>query len=158
LLGGTTSYWNTSFPNFQAPYPAQYSLWSYNISSQSWGQYDITFGSPNRPNSGASTEARDQALAFYFNGQLDSGSEEATTHLDKGEEAYLKGMIVVDTNNQTARNLSTQAVVGDTPRSRGEMQYIEELGGKGILVHIGGNQKGPEDASNSSMSDLVSRL
>ena len=65
-------------------------------------------------------------------------------------------MIVVDTNNQTARNLSTRAVVGDNPRSRGEIQYIEELGGKGILVQIGGNQKNSGDASSSSMDDLVS--
>ena len=65
-------------------------------------------------------------------------------------------MIVVDTNNQTARNLSTQAVVGNIPRSRGEMQYIEDMGGKGILVQIGGNQKGLDDTSSSSMSNLVS--
>ena len=144
------------FPRVSASFPGPYSLWSYNISGQSWGQYDITLSNPNRPNIGSATEARDQGLAFHFNGQIDSGSEQASIHLGDDEGAYLQGMLVVDTNNQTARNLSTQAVVGNTRRSRGEMQYIEELGGKGILVQIGGNQKEMSDTNSSSLSNLVS--
>lgn len=38
------------------------------------------------------------------------------------------------------------------------MQYVENLGGKGILVQIGGNQKGPDDTDNSSMNNLVSHI
>ena len=155
-MGGTTSYSNTSFPNFCPPYPAQYSVWSDNITSQAWAQYDVTLGSPNRPSSGSSTEARDQGLAFFFNGQLDSGSEETTTKFGDDRKVSLEGMIVIDTNNHTAKNLSTQAVVGNTPRSRGRMQYIEELGGKGILIQIGGNQKNVTNTNDTYMSDLVS--
>ena len=124
LWGGTTSYMNTSFPGFQNPYPATYSLWSYNIVNKTWGQYDVTDGSPNRPSSGSSTYSKDSALGFYFNGQLDSGSSQETQDLGDSAKVFLEGMIVVDTNKRTAQNVSTAAVVGNLPRTRGRMIYV----------------------------------
>ena len=156
LMGGTTSYSNTSFPGFLAPYPAQYSLWSYNVTNQEWGQFDITFGSPNRPSSGSYAEARDKGLGFFFNGELDSGSQESTTKFGDSGKVFLDGLIVLDTTLHTARNLSTQAVVGDAPRIRGKMEYIQELGGAGILVQIGGNAQGTGSLANATMGNLVS--
>ncbi|KAL9070535.1 MAG: hypothetical protein Q9161_004832 [Pseudevernia consocians] len=76
LYGGTTSYTNTSFPGWQPPYPSTYSLWSYNPGSTQWTQFDIGQYAPNRPSNGAAAEAVDQGLAFYFNGELDSGSSQ----------------------------------------------------------------------------------
>ncbi|KAL9125788.1 MAG: hypothetical protein Q9217_005056 [Psora testacea] len=151
LWGGTTSYFNTSFPGFRWPLPSQYSLWSYNVVSQTWGQYDTGLNIEHRPSSGSYTEARDQSLAFFFNGQLDSGSETQTNNLGDDPKVFIEGMVVINTSNQTARNLSTKAVVGDYPRSRGRMQYIKDVGGKGILVQIGGNRKHVGNYSNQYM-------
>ena len=141
LWGGTTSYWNTSFPGFEAPTPQQYSLWSFDTTTQRWDQYDLTLGSANRPSSGSFTDAKDLGLGFYFNGELDSGSEIETQTFGDGVKQLIGGMVVVDLVNQTARNLSTDAVSGDMPRSRGSMMYIHDVGSHGIVVHIGGNHQ-----------------
>ncbi|KAL9103417.1 MAG: hypothetical protein Q9163_001519 [Psora crenata] len=155
LWGGTTSDFNTSFPGYRSPLPSQYSLWSYDISTQTWGQYDTGLTVEIRPSSGSFTEARDQQLAFYFNGQLDSGSDIRTSSLGEETEVFIEGMIVINTANHTARNLSTKAVVGDYPRSRGQMEYCQGIGANGTLIQIGGNQKHANDYSNRSVVDLV---
>ena len=156
LWGGTTSEWNTSFPGYEGPSTQQYSLWSYNLVTKVWNQFDVTLGSPNRPNSGSHAEATDQGLSFYLNGVLDNGSELETEGLGTNSKQYLQGMIVINTNNQTAKNLSTSAVVGTMPRSRGQMQYISGIGAKGILVQIGGNQQSINNNTDSWVNgDLV---
>lgn len=157
LWGGTTSEWNTNFPGYEGPSVQQYSLWSYNLVTQVWNQFDVTLASPNRPNSGSYAEATDQGLAFCLNGFLDDGSEIQTEGLIPNSKQYLQGMIVIDTNNQTAKNLSTGAVVGTLPRSRGRMQYISGVGSNGILVQIGGNQQSVNNNTDSWINgDLVS--
>ena len=157
LWGGTTSEWNTSFPDYEGPSVQQYSLWSYNLVNQVWNQYDVTLDCPNRPNSGSYAEATDQGLAFFLNGFLDNGSEIQTEGLIPNSKQYLQGMVVIDTNNQTAKNLSTNAVVGTLPRSRGRMEYISGVGSHGILVQIGGNQQSINNNSDSWINgDLVS--
>lgn len=80
---------------------------------------------------------------------LDSGSEIQTQRFGNGIKQYLEGMIVIDTNNQTARNLSTRAVVGDMPRARGRMQYVSGIGDNGILVQIGGYQQSITNTTDS---------
>lgn len=63
---------------------------------------------------------------------------------------------MVDHSNQTAKNISTKAVVGNKPRSRGEMQYMGGIGGNGIIVLIGGNEKIVSDTTDRGLGDLVS--
>lgn len=157
LWGGTTSNLNTSFPGFQQPTLAANSLWGYNINSKEWTQFDVFKGSTiSRPSSGTSTEARDQGLAFYFNGEIDSGSSQETEGLGTTAKVALEGMIVINTNNQTARNVSTYGVSGDLPRTRGLLQYIIGISSNGILVQIGGNQKRVTDNVDRDVGDLVS--
>ena len=156
LWGGTTNYWNTSFPGYQDPSPQQYSLWSFDTAAQLWNQYDVTSGSANRPSRGSSAEATDQGLAFYFNGEIDSGSQMTTESFGLNRPQYLEGMIVIDTNNRTARNLSTKAVSGDVPRSRGQLEYLPKVGPKGILVQLGGNQQSVIDQTDPYTMNLVS--
>lgn len=156
LWGGTTSYWNTSFSGYEAPTPQQYSLWSFDVVAQQWDQYDDTLGSANRPSSGSYTDATDQGLSFFFNGELDSGSEIETEKFGNSVKQFLQGMIVIDTNNQTAKNLSTEAVSGDLPRSRGRMQYVSAIGPNGILVQIGGNQQQVTNTTDPYIGNLVS--
>lgn len=155
LWGGTTSFTNTSFPGWVPPSPATYSLWSYNINSTQWDQFDVRDKVPYRPSSASSAEAPDQGLAFYFNGEIDSGSSQQTQELGNDDKLFLEGMVVIDTRNHTARNLSTSAVSGNLPRSRGRMQYVPGIGEKGILVQIGGNQKPVDEIQNTYVGDLV---
>lgn len=155
LWGGTTSYLNTSFPGWASPYVSTYSLWSYSIISKKWDQHDVTRFVPRRPSSASSAEVPDLGIAFYFNGEMDSGSAQDSGIQGKDDKVFLEGMIVVDTQNQTARNISTTAVVGDKPRTRGEMQYVPGIGTKGILVQIGGNQKPVNDTQDRKVGDLV---
>lgn len=158
LYGGAVSYINTSFHNFHSPQPAQYALWSYDTSDDQWGQYDISLSVANRPSSGSFAEARDQQLAFFFNGMLEKGSQVTTESFGYTDHVYLDGMVVVNTADHTARNLSTTAVVGDRPRARGRMQYIDGIGGRGILVQIGGKQFHQGVQLGSDDGDLVRDL
>lgn len=155
LWGGTTSYLNTSFPGWLPQYVSTYSLWSYSIISKRWDQHDVTRYVPRRPSSASSAEAPDLGLAFYFNGEMDFGSAQDSGIKGKDDKVFLEGMVVIDTQNQTARNVSTANVVGDKPRTRGEMQYIPGIGEKGILVQIGGNQKPVNDTHDRLVGDLV---
>lgn len=146
---------NTSFPGFQNPYPANYSMWAYNTVNKTWTCYDMSNGSPNRPSSGSHTYSKDSALGFFFNGQVDSGSSKETVGLGDDSKIFLEGMIVVDTNQRTARNISTAAVVGDMPRTRGRMIYLSDVGDNGILVQFGGNQKPINETTNTYIGDLI---
>lgn len=138
LYGGTTSYANTSFPGWQPPYPSTYSLWSYDPESTQWSQIDVGQSAPYRPSNGAAAEAVDQGLAFYFNGELDSGSSQGNGIIT-GTNVFVSGMVVINTTDQTVRNLSTIQVSADLARARGRMQYVPGVGQKGILVLIGGS-------------------
>ncbi|MCJ1270815.1 hypothetical protein MMC22_010712 [Lobaria immixta] len=156
MWGGTTSFINTSFPDWQSPWVSTYSLWSYSIISKKWDQHDLTRTVPRRPSSASSAEIPHLGLAFYFNGEMDNGSAKDAGIQGKDDKIFLEGMLVIDTQNQTAKNISTTAVVGDTPRTRGEMQYVDGIGEKGILVQIGGNQKPVDDTQDKDVGDLVS--
>jgi hypothetical protein len=138
LYGGTTTFENTSSPFYTTPGSALYTLWSYNTLSTTWNQYDshsVCPEAPNRPNAGAWDVAQDQGLAFYFNGQVDSGSSYDTMRL--GSYSYpITGMMVIDTINQTARNVSTDSV--GSPRTRAGLTYIPSIGTYGIVVVLGG--------------------
>lgn len=115
-------------------------------------------GSANRPSSGSSTNAEELGLGFYFHWELDSGSETQTQIYGNDVKQLIEGMIVVDLANQTARNLSTQAVSGDMPRSRGGMIYINDIGPHGVIVQIGGNQQNvtnTTDITSPNIENLV---
>ena len=155
LYGGAVSYVNDTFPGFQDPQPPQYTLWSYDASQDQWGQYDTSLSVANRPSSGSFAEARDQQLGFFFNGMLEKGSQISTESFGYTDHVFLDGMVVVNTSDHTARNLSTTAVVGNQPRARGRMQYIDDVGGRGILVQIGGKQFSPGMESDDDVGDLV---
>ena len=154
LYGGTTSYANTSFPGWQPPTPSTYTLWSYDTKSRQWTHYNVERSAPYRPSNGAVAEAVDQGLAFYFNGELDSGSSQGID-LRNDTSVFITGMIVVNTTDQTARNLSTAQVSTDLARAGGRMQYIPGIGEKGILVLIGGSIFPANDLNNVNSETLV---
>jgi len=154
LYGGTVSFVNTSFPGFQYPQPPTYSLWSFNTSTKLWNQYDVTLFAPNRPFSGAYAEVPEQGLAFWLNGELNNGSSNTlATQPDISQN--LGGLVVLDTNTQTAKNLSTSSLGNRFPREGGTLNYISGIGQQGILVAIGGSAKSATDSSPSSNGTLV---
>jgi hypothetical protein len=161
LFGGTTQYLNTSFSGWKQPAGApnpdapQYGLWSYNTENKTWAQYNVTSASPEPPSSGAWTEAPDQGLAFYFNGEMDNGTSILTLPLGNAK-IFLEGLIVIDTATGTAKNLSTTAVVGNQPRTRGSLSYAPSVGPKGILVAIGGTYKSADDYDSEETPNYVS--
>ncbi|KAI9662407.1 MAG: hypothetical protein M1821_008574 [Bathelium mastoideum] len=152
-FGGTTFLANTSFPGWTGQDVDQYSLWSYDISDQTWQQYDVSASVPRRPNRPASSEAADLGLAFYLNGQIDQGSSLTTEHMGNATED-LQGLIILNTNDQTARNISTSSL--GSPRVAGGLQYIEGIGSNGVLIALGGMENnGGGDASNSTGGSVV---
>ena len=153
LYGGTTSFANTSFPGWQVPYVPTYSLWSYNPRSTHWSQFDVSRNAPFRPSNGAAAEAVDQGLAFYFNGELDGGSSQVG--IISGTNIFLNGMVVINTTDHTARNLSTAQVNANLGRTRGRMQYIPGVGDKGILVLIGGSASPANQLDSTDITDIV---
>ena len=141
LYGGTTSYINTSDPAFEPPTSDQFSLWSYDTVSRQVEQFSVSSTSPYRPSAGAYAEAPDQGLAFYLNGELDSGSSTETQNLGDHRKFFLNGMIVIDTNTKEARNISTASVGDGQPRTYGSLTYIPGIGEDGILVSFGGSDR-----------------
>ena len=154
LYGGTTSFQNTSFPGWQNPAPPTYSLWSFDTQTTQWSQFDISHNAPYRPSNGAAAEAVDQSLAFYFNGELDSGSS-WQLGINSGNNVFLSRMVVINTTDRTARNLSTAQVEANLARARGRMQYLPAVGEKGALVLIGGSTFPANQLDSTDIVNLV---
>lgn len=153
--GGTVdSSVNSSWDGFQHPTSNQDSLWSYDLSTSLWAHDTISDTALIRPASGASAEATELGLGFWFNGEQDSGTSSESVNLYNTVK-FLKGMIVLDFNTGEARNLSTSAV-SDLARVRGEMVYIPGVGERGILVLMGGGEKGAEYEDSQEYGTLVS--
>ncbi|KAL8714846.1 MAG: hypothetical protein Q9220_001359 [cf. Caloplaca sp. 1 TL-2023] len=129
-------------------------MWGFNIKSQSWDHYDMSDNVRLRPGSGAYAEARDQHRSFYLNGQVDYGSSTQTMTLSPKTKISQKGMIIIEHSSNTARNISTDALVGNKPRTRGRMQYISSWGTHGVIVLVGGNEKAVTDTADESLGDL----
>lgn len=157
LYGGTTSYVNQSFPGWMVPYPAQYTLWGFDTSTANtgWSQYDVSITVPQRPNSGAYTEAPDLGLGFYYNGELDSGSSQGMDLILGSMLEFLPGMVVLYFNNHTAQNFSTENVQYHDPRTRGQLQYVPAFGHKGILVSMAGSYKPSIELDSDEIGNLV---
>ncbi|KAJ9282659.1 hypothetical protein DTO021C3_9277 [Paecilomyces variotii] len=154
LYGGTVDFANTTFPGWQYPTSNQYSLWSYDTVAKTWDQYDVTLNAPERPASGAYAEAPELGLAFWLDGEIDTGSDNNLA-LRPGFERYLNGFIVTDTDTQTAMNVST-ASLDRTPRIGGGLAYVPGAGPKGIVVAIGGMTRSVAESSNSSTATYLS--
>lgn len=162
VYGGTTFMGNQSFEAFTRPDPsAFYPLWSYTYGSGNpWDQYSRD--TEWTPNHGAVTEAIDQGLAFYLNGQIDWGTSARTVDsFPKTEDIYvpMEGMVVLDLKSRSGKNVSTSGLRGGAPRVGGTMEYFSSIGGMGALVALGG-QIQPNLASafaNVSTGSLVSK-
>ncbi|KAI9770481.1 MAG: hypothetical protein M1839_003196 [Geoglossum umbratile] len=157
LFGGTTSFEgngtvysnSTILPGFGNPPTEPNSLYSYNPALKAWNRTDVSAQSPIRPNSGAYAEAPDQGLAFWFNGEIDSGSSPSTQALGDAFVAVL-GMLVMEMGNGLkVTNVSTQGVSGGKPVVRGKMVYVPGFGKNGVLLHIGGSAKATTDVSDT---------
>jgi hypothetical protein len=140
VYGGTTFMGNQSFEAYAWPDSSSYPLWSYNYGpNYPWNQYP---GSTQwMPNHGAGADAIDQGLGFYLNGQIDWGTSSRTLDtFPKSEALYMpvKGMVVLDFNTQTGRNISTSKLRGDVPRVGGSMEYLPSVGQMGALLALGG--------------------
>jgi hypothetical protein len=152
-FGGRTSMVNESFQGYMPPDSDQYSLWSYDTTTSVWQQYDLFSQGIIRPTNGATASAPEQGLGFFYNGYINSGSSTSTRAFGSSVVG-LKGMVVIDVKQHTARNLSTQAV-SDQARTNGRLAYISNIS-SGVLVLIGGGEKPVTDRSNNTFSTLVS--
>ena len=119
-----------------------------------WSQYDISSVAPYRPSNGAYAEAPEQSLAFYLNGEINNGSAPGIG-LAPGVNAFLTGMIVINTTDQTARNISTADVTGNRPRARAQMQLLPNVGQRGAIVLIGGISEAVNELDSTDTLDLV---
>ncbi len=146
LFGGSTAIDNMSFVGWQWPQPGADSLWSYDTQLNSWTAYSMSQYGIQKPASGPTTYIPEKGLAFWFNGMQDNGSSAETTVL-QSTTRFLTGMVVLDLNNQSARNLST-AAVSNKARVRGQMVHIPVPGSNGILVVIGGGEKSTLDLTH----------
>ncbi|USP76833.1 hypothetical protein yc1106_04107 [Curvularia clavata] len=160
--GGTTYMGNMSFETFIWPDNSVYGLWSYTYGAgYPWARYTRDRDSPQLPNHGAAAEAIDQGLGFYLNGQIDWGSNSKTADIfPKTLDSYtpLEGMIVLDLETQSGKNISTSGLRDGVPRVGGTMEYFGSIGAMGVLVALGG-QVQPSLASpffaNSSSGSLI---
>ncbi|KAF2706966.1 hypothetical protein K504DRAFT_505045 [Pleomassaria siparia CBS 279.74] len=157
-FGGTTYMGNKSFEGFVWPDASTYSLstYDYTIPDAPWQQYDIS--QPWRANHGAATEAIDQSLGFYLNGQIDRGSSTVVMDLpdiDDAQNLYrpLDGMVIVNFTNCSSNNISTSKLRSDQARVGGSMEYLPNIGASGLLVALGGQVN-----NESSVSSWVNTM
>jgi hypothetical protein len=146
LFGGATAVDNTTFSGYQLPQPEAWSLWSYQSDADLWTGYDMSSSGIHRPASAPTIYVPGKGLAVWFNGMQDRGSAAETTVLDVTTR-FLDGMVIVDLNKQTARNVSTAAVSG-LARVRGGMVHIPLAGSDGIIVLVGGGEKTSADLTH----------
>jgi hypothetical protein len=146
LFGGTTAVDNTSFTGWQEPQPNAHSLWSYDGRTNTWAAYDMSSYGIQKPASGPTTSIPEKGLAFWFNGMQDNGSSTDTGVL-QDTTRFLDGMVILDLNNQTAKNVSTSSV-SNQARVRGQMVHIPVPGSDGILVLLGGGTKPTSDLTH----------
>jgi hypothetical protein len=147
LFGGSTAVDNTTFIGWQQQQPNAYSLWSYETQDNVWTAYDMSQYGIQKPASGPTVSIPDMGLAFWFNGMQDNGSTTDTIVL-QDTTLFLDGMVVLDLNTQSAKNISTSAV-SDQARVRGQMVHVPLSGSDGILVLMGGGQKPSTDVGHN---------
>lgn len=158
LFGGTTSYWNTSFPGFTGPAQASLNLWSWDTSSHTWNSH-ATSNIGSRPYLGYRAEAKSQSLGFVLGGILNSGSSTETQSFGDGKLVFLDGMVVLNFTNPdkpSARNISTSAL--GWPRAGGSGVFVPNFGQNGLAVFFGGGNKSTFNLDgNEQGSGSVSR-
>lgn len=161
-FGGSTFLANDTDPNWQAPSSDRYSLWSYDTASMTWGQYDVTYAIPRRPNWGAVTEAIALGVGFILNGQVDRGSSDVMYSMNEyvggklsnatnDQTTYLGGLLIIDMATRVARNVSTESL--GIPRVAGGLIYANKIGKttNGTLVAFGGMKS--KDVRNSTFQN-----
>jgi hypothetical protein len=153
LYGGTTSFHNDSFAGFKQPSSAQYPLWSYDAANNEWSLVNMSSPNLRRLHGGAYAEAPDQGLAFYFNGQLDNGSDSTVSDHSEFHE-FVAGMLVIDFKNEKIRNIYTDALGKGKARVGATLQYLPKVGDQGVLVLLGGGSEEITDFSNDEFGTL----
>ncbi|KAJ9660536.1 hypothetical protein H2198_002473 [Neophaeococcomyces mojaviensis] len=138
-FGGTASGYNTSFRNYFTAPDTSYPLWSYDSKTDLWTNIDTSAQGITIPSYGASAEAPDLGLGFYFGGQIDNGTANTTSYLTS--PVGVGGMIVIDTIAGTLWNMSTPAA-DLSNRQGGTLVYTDAFGKSGILLAIGGQSNG----------------
>ncbi|KAH8692510.1 hypothetical protein GQ44DRAFT_719790 [Phaeosphaeriaceae sp. PMI808] len=165
-FGGSTFLANQSDPDWKQPDSDQYSMWSYDTEAMEWGQYDLTYAVPRRPNWGAVTEATSLGIAFFLNGQVDHGSSYVSYSMTEyvngtmsnethNQITYLGGMVIIDLATQIARNVSTDTL--GAPRVGGGLVHAMRFGKmiNGTLVTFGGMQNASDKNNTFSNGVLI---
>ena len=67
---------------------------------------------------------------------------------------YLSGMVVLNTLDQSAINISTSTL--GAPRVAGGLEYIEGIGKNGVLVALGGVQRTQAGEGKPPVEELAS--
>ncbi|KAJ4295171.1 hypothetical protein N0V90_007181 [Kalmusia sp. IMI 367209] len=141
-FGGAAYMYNQSFEGWIPPDSSTYPLWTYDPTADDpWDQHSI--GQPWLPNHGAATEDIEKGIGFYLGGQIDMGTSTKTLDKplkDNTQNLYiaLDGMLIIDLADSTSTNISTSTMKRNTPRVGGTLDYIDTVGGSGILVALGG--------------------
>lgn len=165
-FGGSSFVANTSDPDWEAPRQDDDSLWSYDIVSSSWRDYDITSAIPRRPNWGAVGEDMIHEFGFFLNGQFDRGSslgrydsveyeDGNPTNATFDQITYLSGMLVLDLGTASARNVSTETL--GSPRVAGGLVYSSFFGksSNGTVIAFGGMRSGGQGDDTFTNGVLV---
>jgi hypothetical protein len=69
---------------------------------------------------------------------------------------FQQGLVVLDTTSVTAKNLSTNDIIGNQPRTRGSLSYVPSIGQKGVLVALGGTYKTADQHDSEEFANYVS--
>lgn len=168
-FGGSTFLANNTDVDWKPPSDDSYALWSYDTASMKWGQYDISYAVPRRPNWGSVAEAVDLGVGFSLNGQIDRGSSEVMytsgeyiggqlSNVTYDQTTYLGGLTIIDmSGNVSARNVSTESL--GPPRVASGLVYAPSFGKtvNGSLITFGG-MKSVDLSTNTFRNGALVRL
>lgn len=134
LYGGAVIAFDDKFNNLTKINSLADSVWEYDTKSRAWSTLSSTDQGLNVSRHSAHAQASEHHLTFYLD---------------------VEGLIVRNTSTGAVSHISGTSLPGGASRIGAGLQYIPDIGTKGILILIGGATVSDHWASTSTFGELV---
>jgi hypothetical protein len=148
LYGGSLAAPNGSANRPMVTSPVLNTQWTWSCQSASWSSatlhgVDLHYASMHT----MFVQAPDQNLVFILNGIASSSSGSS--------ERVFPSMIIINTQTNSARVVSTESIAPSTSRVEGILQYLPLVGTKGALILLGGATKYNDNITTDDWGTMV---
>jgi hypothetical protein len=148
IYGGSLAASNGSANRPMVTSPVPSTQWTWSSQNVSWSSATLHGVDLNyAPMHTMFAQAPDQNLVFILNGIVSSPGVSS--------ERVFPSMIVINTQTNSARVVSTESISPSTSRVEGILQYLPLLGKKGALVLLGGATKYNDNITTDDWGTMV---